>query len=136
MGLFRQQALEQRRLPDPVFTSVAIAALKHWLWIAALGSLLVMAGVWLLFAKTYTLYDTSATINGMQTILLLSPDIKISADAAQPTRVIAHCPQAVEGSITEEPPQTYLLHLDQPVHADCQITLILHEERLFERFFR
>ena len=136
MSLFRQQALEQRRLPDPLFTPVAIVIVRRWLGMGALLSLIGMVVVWLLFGTVYTTYESSVTMTGAQTLVTLPDAVEVSTDALHPTHFIGRCPEAIQGIIRLQDGQNHTLLLEQPIQADCQITLLLREERPLERLFR
>ena len=130
MSLFRQQALEQRRLPEPLFIPVAVVSVRRGLWRATLVCLLGMAGVWLIFGRLYTTYNTTITLTGSQTEIVLPADI----DLTSPTRAVAQCPQTIQGMVTASTDHIAVLQLDSPVQAECRITLILQEESPLENF--
>jgi hypothetical protein len=136
MSLFRQQALEQRRLPDPMFTPVTIVMIRRWMWVGAVLSFVIMAGLWLLFGTIYTTYQTSAILTGETTSVTLPSGIAVSTDPLRPTTFMATCPDAVHGIVRSQDAQNYTLLLEQPVHADCHITIVLRQERPLERLFR
>lgn len=133
MSLFRQQALEQRRLPDPLFTPTMIVGVQRWLWVGAVLSFLAMAGVWLVFGRLYTTYETSTMMTGTTTLVSLTSDVEISSDPLHPTHFIATCPEVVRGIVRSQEGRSSLLLLEHPVNAACQIILILRQESPLER---
>jgi hypothetical protein len=136
MSLFRQQALEQRRLPDPIFTPVTIVAIRRWLWIGAALSFVAMAGVWLVFGTLYTTYETSLTMTGTTTVLTPRSQLEVSTDPLRPTHFVAVCPEIFHGIVRSQDTQSYTLLLEEPVYAACRVTLILRQERPLERLLR
>jgi hypothetical protein len=129
MSLFRQQALQQRHLPEPLFTPVAVVSVRRWVWLAMGISLLSMAAVWLIFGRLYTTYDTTMILTGSQTVLSLPMDINLLS----PVPAVAVCPHTIHGHVTASTDRKAVLHLDTPVQGECHITLILREQSPLEQ---
>lgn len=136
MSLFRQQALEQHRLPDPIFTPVIIVAIRRGLWVGVVLSFMAMAGVWLAFGTLYTTYETPINMTGTTTLLTLRAALDVSTDPLHPTRFMAACPEIVHGIVRRQDTQNYSLLLEEPVYGVCHVTLILRQEQPLERLFR
>ena len=130
MSLFRQQALDQKRLPERFFTPVAVVSVRHLLWISLFLSVISMGSMWLIFGKLYTTSEITIAVIGLETSF--SPPVSLS-DSSQPIRAVAYCPQAINGIVTRRSDDTFILQLELDIEANCRVTLILHEETPLER---
>lgn len=130
MSLFRQQALDQRRLTESWLTPVIIVRVHRWLWVILLLGILTLAGIWLLFGTLYITYETQITTTGTSTRLDLPLDM---AALSSPLQAVLHCPQPLYGSVTVQSDHISILHLQRPVYAMCQVSIVTHTERPVEQ---